>query len=320
MKHLQRSSNHSRTGANQIVQRSAQTPFGGGSLEDFVHLFVNVLPRVEQRRHLLTYLTGLLDGSPAKSIDAIASRLAVIPSDRGRLAQALQHFVSSSPWEEKKMLDHLRMAISQAIANDNDPTILVISELDFPKKGLHSVGVQRQLARSRNLKVNCQVAITLGCLIGEIYIPLRIQIYLPGRWLQDRTDTAERTVPLEHRHFLSKESIALLLIDEILPPYHDGMILVADPSLVASAELTREIANRNLSLVLPRSTAADFSSTRKISNSRALESLEAARKSHEIMKLELGLDQFEGRSWRGWHHHAALVFIAHGYNLLRESV
>jgi len=38
---------------------------------------------------------------------------------------------------------------------------------------------------------------------------------------------------------------------------------------------------------------------------------------YQQMKEELGLDHFEGRSWRGLHHHAALVMLAYGF-LLRE--
>jgi SRSO17 transposase len=31
------------------------------------------------------------------------------------------------------------------------------------------------------------------------------------------------------------------------------------------------------------------------------------------MKEELGLDHFEGRSWRGWHHHVTLVLLAYAF-------
>lgn len=31
------------------------------------------------------------------------------------------------------------------------------------------------------------------------------------------------------------------------------------------------------------------------------------------LKDGLGLDHFEGRSWRGWHHHVTLVSVAHGF-------
>jgi SRSO17 transposase len=29
------------------------------------------------------------------------------------------------------------------------------------------------------------------------------------------------------------------------------------------------------------------------------------------LKVALGLDHFEGRSWQGWHHHTTLVTAAH---------
>lgn len=31
------------------------------------------------------------------------------------------------------------------------------------------------------------------------------------------------------------------------------------------------------------------------------------------LKQELGLDHYEGRSWRGWHHHVTLVMMAHAF-------
>ena len=37
------------------------------------------------------------------------------------------------------------------------------------------------------------------------------------------------------------------------------------------------------------------------------------------MKEELGLDHFEGRSWRGFHHHATLVLLAFGFLALEAT-
>lgn len=37
------------------------------------------------------------------------------------------------------------------------------------------------------------------------------------------------------------------------------------------------------------------------------------------MKEELGLDHFEGRGWRGFHHHAAMVLLAYGFLLLEQA-
>jgi SRSO17 transposase len=39
---------------------------------------------------------------------------------------------------------------------------------------------------------------------------------------------------------------------------------------------------------------------------------------YQQLKEELGLDHFEGRSWRGFHHHAALTFLAYGFLLLER--
>lgn len=41
---------------------------------------------------------------------------------------------------------------------------------------------------------------------------------------------------------------------------------------------------------------------------------------YQQLKEELGLDHFEGRSWRGFHHHAALTFLAYGFLLLEKLV
>ena len=36
------------------------------------------------------------------------------------------------------------------------------------------------------------------------------------------------------------------------------------------------------------------------------------------LKDALGLDHFEGRSFRGWHHHVTLVFVAYGFLTLQR--
>ena len=39
---------------------------------------------------------------------------------------------------------------------------------------------------------------------------------------------------------------------------------------------------------------------------------------YQQMKEELGLNHFEGRSWRGFHHHACLVMLAYGFLALEQ--
>ena len=52
------------------------------------------------------------------------------------------------------------------------------------------------------------------------------------------------------------------------------------------------------------------------SSDRAEDSL---RRLRATLIDDLGLDHFEGRSWRGFHHHACLVMLAFGYRALEEA-
>ncbi len=40
---------------------------------------------------------------------------------------------------------------------------------------------------------------------------------------------------------------------------------------------------------------------------------------YQQLKEELGLDHFEGRSWRGWYHHVTLVMLAHAFLRLEQA-
>jgi len=41
---------------------------------------------------------------------------------------------------------------------------------------------------------------------------------------------------------------------------------------------------------------------------------------YQEMKEEIGLDHFEGRTWRGFHHHATLCAVAHGFLAIQRRV
>jgi hypothetical protein len=40
----------------------------------------------------------------------------------------------------------------------------------------------------------------------------------------------------------------------------------------------------------------------------------------EELKSEMGLAHFEGRGWRGFHHHASLCIAAYGFLIIERSV
>ncbi|MGI0088702.1 MAG: IS701 family transposase [Nitrosotalea sp.] len=51
---------------------------------------------------------------------------------------------------------------------------------------------------------------------------------------------------------------------------------------------------------------------------RVMRSRFPIEQSYQQMKEELGLDQFEGRSWRGFHHHVTMVGMAQGFLMLER--
>jgi SRSO17 transposase len=58
--------------------------------------------------------------------------------------------------------------------------------------------------------------------------------------------------------------------------------------------------------------------TRRVTAVRLWKSRWPVEQGYQQMKEELGLDHFEGRSWRGFHHHACMVMLAYGFLLLER--
>ena len=59
-------------------------------------------------------------------------------------------------------------------------------------------------------------------------------------------------------------------------------------------------------------------STSRIRAVRLWKSRWPVEQGYQQMKEELGLNHFEGRSWRGFHHHACLVTLAYGFLALEQ--
>jgi SRSO17 transposase len=58
--------------------------------------------------------------------------------------------------------------------------------------------------------------------------------------------------------------------------------------------------------------------TRRIQAVRLWKSRWPVEQGYQQMKEELGLNHYEGRSWRGFHHHACLVMLSYGFLVLEQ--
>ena len=78
--------------------------------------------------------------------------------------QALQHFISCSPWDERPVVDQIAQDANTLFENHPD-TGLYIDETGYVKKGIKSVGVSQQwigqLGKVDNSQ--CGVFAALGC-------------------------------------------------------------------------------------------------------------------------------------------------------------
>ena len=115
-------------------------------LGQYLDGFSACFSRQPQRDAASQYLDGLLNDSERKSMQAMQGRL----SESGQY-QALQHFITHSPWKATHVWTQLRAAVPVRLG------ILALDDTGFPKQGTHSVGVQRQYCGALGKIGNCQL-------------------------------------------------------------------------------------------------------------------------------------------------------------------
>jgi SRSO17 transposase len=235
----------------------------------------------------------LLQLGGRKTSESLARTIALPAGQRvDDAAQALQHFINQSPWDEAKLWhDYQRWLAGQADATDG---MFVLEEFVFRKQGRHSVGVQRQYSAALGHKTNCQIAVGLHYVSPVVCVPLRLRLYLPRHWLENRSRLAAAGVPEAARRSLSRTAIALELLDAALAAGFPACQVAPGCGWGNEAPLAQAIHERGL-VWLPHFP---------------LERTEDVRSLRATLLQDLGLDHFEGRSWRGFHHHACLVMLA----------
>src|SRR5262245_4872303 len=366
------------------------------------------------------YLVGLIQEGERKSIEPLSRRVALpLELTVKDPEQALQQFVNQSPWDDQAVLKRYRAVMARSFADPKG--IFIIDDTSFPKRGEHSVGVQRQYCGALGKKANCQCAVSVHYVAPKGHYPLTMRLYLPESWLTDPARLDKAGVPEERRGQLSKGKIALELLDQVRAEGLPGGLVVADAGYGVSGPFRDGLAERGLSYIVgvtdemvvfteePRwiePTAATggrprtrhrlaegsprpvslkelaartprrkvtwregtkgqmwgrfawlrvwpgqgwatgncafaepiwllieeqadgelkyaFSNlpadARRIQAVRLWRSRWPVEQGYQQMKEELGLDHFEGRSWRGFHHHACLVMLAYGFLALEQE-
>jgi SRSO17 transposase len=265
-------------------------------IANYAALYDRLFKRDDQREWFRLYILGLLTAPSRKNVEAIAATVAPEIQTGANLAQALQHFVSESPWEHSKVLARYRECLPPAFREG--AINWVIHESVLLKKGSSSVGTQRQMAWSIKKKVNCQVAVVIGITGKAGYVPLSIRLYLPRYWLREHSELAEKTVPRHLNQHFTKQDIAVQLIEELRAEGWVAERAIMEEGYSATDGFLEALAGMNIRFAEDKT-----------------DSLQKSSECFEALKTKLGLDHFEGRTWTGWHHHAAMVFAAKGFLL-----
>lgn len=184
------------------------SPFGGlyAHFAEFhkrySSLFQLCTRNVEEKAN--QYLKGLIQAKK-KNMERMAE--AVPHSDN----QALQHFLTNSPWDDQLIIDKVTKDANQLIGGRDD-SCLIIDETGCPKKGIKSVGVGRQWCGQLGKIENCQVGVFSVLGFKEHAVPIGNRLFLPKAWVNDEKRCLEAGVPQEHIEFHRKHDFALQLV------------------------------------------------------------------------------------------------------------
>ena len=159
------------------------------------------------------YVEGLVRPGSHKTLRGIGKRMDV-HEDR------IRRFITQSPWNHHALQEHLNDNIPDSIASRE--AMLIFDDVDFRKKGNHSVGVSRQYAGSIGKVDNCQVAVDLVSAVpgearnaDQVTWPLGMELYLPRSWIEEESyaELREEVGLPEDAEFQTKPGIALELIE-----------------------------------------------------------------------------------------------------------
>jgi SRSO17 transposase len=105
----------------------------------------------------------------------------------------LQHLLARASWDADAVRDDLRDYVIDAFGDRG--AILVVDETGDIKKGIHSVGVQRQYSGTAGRIENSQVAVHLTYAAPRGHALIDRALYLPKSWTEDAVRCADAGIP-----------------------------------------------------------------------------------------------------------------------------
>jgi len=125
--------------------------------------------------------------------------------------EALQHFISGSPWDERPVFDEVARQVD-ALLGGMPISALLIDETSFAKKGTRSVGVAHQYSGRWGQTTNCQVAVYAALSAGDAGSLVDMRLFLPDEWIADTARCDRAGIPENRRVAWTKIELAEAII------------------------------------------------------------------------------------------------------------
>ena len=197
--------------------------------------------RVEPRRAAREFVLGLLSPSERKNCWWLAENAGHDDP------QAMQRLLRTAVWDADAVRDDLRAFVTAQLGRPGG--VLICDETGFLKKGLRSVGVQRQYSGTAGRIENSQVGVFLSYAspAGRALIDRRL--YLPKSWTGDQPRCMAAGVPAD-TGFATKPELALEMITEAVAAGTPAAWVTADEAYGDNGAFRAATATLGLGYVL----------------------------------------------------------------------
>ncbi len=197
--------------------------------------------RYEPARHAGALMLGLLSGLGRKNCWTIAEHRGDASPD------GLQHLLSRAKWDVDAVRDDLRAYVVEAFG---DPAgILVVDETGDVKKGVHTVGTQRQYTGTAGRIENAQVAVYLTYAAPRGHALIDRALYLPRSWTDEPARMADAGVP-DGVGFATKTALAADMIAAALDAGVPARFVAGDEVYGNDSKLRVALVDRGMGFVL----------------------------------------------------------------------
>lgn len=197
--------------------------------------------RVEPRRRARAYLLGLLADVQTRTCWQLAEH-AGEPTPHG-----MQRLLGEAVWDADAVRDDVRGYVADELGDPEG--VLIIDDTGDLKKGVHSVGVQRQYTGTAGRIENAQVGVFLGYAAPAGYTLIDREIYLPRSWTDDPGRCAAAGVPDQVR-FATKITLARRMLTRALAAGIGAAWATADEFYGGDRHLRADLQARSVGYVL----------------------------------------------------------------------